>query len=277
MAIEAINAIGSGAASEQIVRILAEVTMRTQRSASRLSAGIKNVSPEIDPAGLAQFMKLDAQINRISAAETNVTNAVSFSQTQDAMLGQSQVALNRMGELSILAQDQTKSADDRAIYQMEFTQLQNFLSDIGNQTFNGVNLFSSSDVQVTADSGGNQLTLNGADLAAPVASGGLAEVISGASISTPAAAASALDTIKSGIQNVANLRANAGANLQSLNFAKESNAALSQNLSAAGSRLNDVDVAEESRFFAGSKLILQAGVQSLRQANLLIGSMNVLA
>jgi flagellin len=267
MAIEAISSISTSNQADRIARILAEATIRLQKSVARTSAGVKNADPDIDPAGLAQFIRFDAQVSRINASDSNVTNAISFSQMQDGMLGQAQATLNRMGELSALAQDQTKSADDLAIYQQEFTQLQDHLSSISTQTFNGVNLFSSSDVAVAGDSDGSSFNLSGINPAASGSSGGISDAFSGISVSTPSSAASALDTINVAIENLASLRAGVGSNLQRLNVTSETNSVLTENLSAAKSRLNDLDFARESTRMSGYESLIQAGTASLTRAN----------
>jgi flagellin len=267
MAIEAISSISTSNQADRIARILAEAALRLQKSVSRTSSGVQNVEPDIDPAGLAQFIRFDAQVSRISAADSNVTNAVSFSQTQNGMLGQAQATLNRMGELRVLAQDQTKSADDRAIYQHEFAQLQDHLGTISTETFNGVNLFSSTDVAVAGDSDGSSFVLSGIDVAASGSSGGLSDTFSGISISTPSSAASALDAINVATENLASLRASVGSNLQRLNVTSETNSVLSENLSAAKSRLNDLDFAQESTQRNGYELLIKAGTASLARAN----------
>ncbi|MFA6546504.1 MAG: flagellin, partial [Limisphaerales bacterium] len=93
------------------------------KSLSRLSSGSKIVNPADDAAGLAVASRLDAQVQRTDAARGNVGNAVSFTQTQDGYLKKVAKALDRMSELSILAQDVTKSNADRTLYNAEFTQL----------------------------------------------------------------------------------------------------------------------------------------------------------
>src|SRR5437773_5714699 len=79
------------------------------KSLARLSSGSKIVSPSDDAAGLAVAYRLDAQIQRLNAAKSNVGNAVSFTQTQDGYLKKIAKAFDRMSELSILSQDVTKS------------------------------------------------------------------------------------------------------------------------------------------------------------------------
>src|SRR3954464_10983903 len=83
------------------------------KSLSRLSSGSKIVNPSDDAAGLAVSSRLDAQIRRLAAASNNVSNAVSYTQTQDGYLKNIGNALERMSELAILAQDVTKSDPDR--------------------------------------------------------------------------------------------------------------------------------------------------------------------
>src|SRR3974390_3397028 len=91
-------------------RNLSESSAMLAKSLARLSSGSKITSPEDDAAGLAVSLRLDAQIKRTAAANGNVGNAISFTQTQDGFLKKIGDALDRMSELSILSQDVTKSA-----------------------------------------------------------------------------------------------------------------------------------------------------------------------
>ena len=86
-------------------------------------------------------MKFGAQINRIQAAKDNLGNAISYSQTQDGFLEKIGSALDRMSELSMLAQDETKTNADRALYDKEFQKLDDFITAIKGKDFNGVSLF----------------------------------------------------------------------------------------------------------------------------------------
>ena len=113
-----------------------------QRSFDRLSSGKKLVSPIQDPGSLAVSMKLSAAINRISGAQNNSQNALSFLEVQDGMLETVGNIIDRMSELKGLAsQDPMKSAQDKATYDNEFRDLQVQLWDISQQKFNGVSLF----------------------------------------------------------------------------------------------------------------------------------------
>jgi flagellin len=138
-------------------------TMLT-KSLARLSSGSKIVAPSDDAAGLAVSSRLHSQIARLDAALSNVINAVSFTQTQDGFMKTVDKALRRMGELSMLAQDETKSESDRALYNQEFTQLQDYIQATALQKFNDVTLFSANTLPVTIDSSGNTFGLAGVDL-----------------------------------------------------------------------------------------------------------------
>src|SRR3954468_22945522 len=118
------------------------------RSLARLSSGSKITNPSDDAAGLAVAQRLDAQVQRLSAANSNVGNAVSFTQTQDGYLKKFSKALDRMSELSILAQDATKTDQDRALYDVEYQQLSGYVSSAAGQKFNGVDLFSTNAIDI---------------------------------------------------------------------------------------------------------------------------------
>ena len=122
--------INTNTTASSAARNLAESTRLLSKSLARLSSGTKITSPEDDAAGLSQVMRLEAQINRNHAVKANIGNAVSFTQTQDGFLEKVQSGLDRMSELSVLAQDITKTDTDRSNYSVEFTQLQDYISDI---------------------------------------------------------------------------------------------------------------------------------------------------
>ena len=113
-----------------------------QRSFDRLASGKKISSPVGDSGSLAVSMKLSSAINRLSGAQNNIQNALSFLEVQDGMLDTVGKIIDRMSELKGLSsQDPMKSAQDRASYNNEFKDLQMQLYDISQQTFNGVSLF----------------------------------------------------------------------------------------------------------------------------------------
>lgn len=243
-------------------RLLAGSSQMLAKSLARLSSGSKIVSPDDDTGGLAVSTRLDAQISRTNAANNNVGNALSFSQTQDGFLQKVGKALDRMSELSIMSQDVTKSDADRALYNKEFTNLASYITNAGTKDFNSVSLFASTGQAVTQDSEGGTFSMGAADLSTASYTGATA-----ATVSTTTAAASALTAVKTAITQLATDRATIGANMSRLNATSEQLSVLSQNLQAANSRIKDVDVAEESTRFAKYNILVQSGTAMLAQAN----------
>ena len=237
------------------------------KSLSRLSTGSRIVQPQDDAAGLAVSSRFTAQISRNSAAMNNLANAVSFSQTQDGFTQKVMHALDRMSELTVLAMDITKTNTDRSNYSVEFTQLQNYINDIGTKDFNSVSLFAGTGTAVTIDSDANTFTMNALDLNSTTAATGLARAFDSATsaVYTTTSASSALSNIQTAIQNLADMRAN----IQRLNVTHSQVGLLNENLAATNSRILDTDVAEETTEFARFNILVQSGTSMLTQANLL--------
>jgi len=266
--------INTNTTAASAARNLADSTRLLSKSLARLSSGTKIISPEDDAAGLAQIIRFEAQINRNSAVKANVGNAISFVQTQDGFLQKVQSALDRMSELSVLSQDITKSNTDRSNYSVEFTQLQNYISDIGGKDFNGVTLFATAGQSVTIDSDAATFSMNAIDMTSSTVTTGLANIYNSSSsaIANTTSAASALSNIQTAIQNLADMRARAGANIQRLNMTDDQVTILNENLAAANSRIKDVDVAIESTRYARANILVQSGTAMLAQANILPAS-----
>ena len=253
--------INSNIGAVRAHRSLTENTGRLNQALQRLASGSRLNTPNDDAAGLAVALKFDSQISRNNGVQNNLTSALSYSQTQDGFLQKVGRALDRMSELATLALDATKSANDKANYNTEFTDLKNYISDIGNKDFNGVSLFNGTALAITKDSDGatwalNAATLNGTDT--------VSVVLAAFSVT----AATAVSQIKDAIENVATHRAKVGANIQRLQFTQEQVGILNENLQASVSRIKDVDVAQESTAFARYNILVQSGTAMLAQANL---------
>jgi len=257
--------INTNTSAQNAAQLLGQSSSALSKSLARLSSGSKIVSPADDSAGLAVSMKLNAQISRTNAAQSNVGNAISLNQTQDGYLQKVNDALNRMSELSVLAQDVTKTTSDRTLYNQEFGTLQTYVKDVATKDFNGVSLFDGNTLNVTSDSDGNTFSNVGVNLQGnatyTTATG------SSTSIDTVAHAQSALTNVKAAINQLASDRANIGSNIESLSYYNDQLGSLSNNLSAAKSRITDVDVAQESTNYAKQNILVQSGTAMLAQAN----------
>ncbi|HUA37019.1 MAG TPA: flagellin [Candidatus Sulfopaludibacter sp.] len=233
-------------------------------SLARLSSGSKINSPADDSAGLAVSMNLVAEMGNNTAAANNVGDAISFNQTQDGYLQQVSSALDRMSELSVQAQDVTKSDSDRALYQGEFNTLAQYVNNVATQNFNGVSLFNGANLNVPVDSNGSVYVNKGVDLTATVYSG-----LSTQDISTTGGAMTALAAVSAAIAQLATDRASLGANEETLTDYSNQLTTLNNNLSAANSQIMDVDVAQESTNYAKENILVQTGTAMLAQANAL--------
>jgi flagellin len=241
-------------------RMLAESTSNLNNALARLASGSRIVNPQDDAGGLAVATKFNAAISRNNAVQNNITSGLSYSQTQDGFLQKVSKALDRMSELMTLSLDATKSTNDKSNYNVEFTDLKNYISDIGTKEFNGVSLFDGTAMAVTKDSDGNTWSLNASDLNDT----DIASVIASGFVVT-----STLGTLTTAIESVSTHRAKVGANIQRLQLTNEQVGILNENLAASVSRITDVDVATESTQFARYNILVQSGTAMLAQANLL--------
>jgi len=115
-------------------------------SMAKLSSGLRIMNAGDDPAGLAMSERLRTQARNTAAAESNVENKISYLQTADAWLQKTHDIMGRMAELSIMANDGTKSQTDRDNLQKEFVQMQKEIQRITSGAtaagkFNGLYLF----------------------------------------------------------------------------------------------------------------------------------------
>ena len=145
--------INTNAAASSASYYLAKNQAALQNSMTRLASGKKIVTPYDDPGSLSVSMKLNASISRLSGAQNNLQNSISYLEVQDGILEGAGKILNRMNELKGLAsQDPMKSAQDIASYDNEFRDLQVQLFQMSEQTFNGVSLFANYAINGTTES-----------------------------------------------------------------------------------------------------------------------------
>jgi len=241
-------------------------TNELNNSLAMLSSGSKIVNPSDDPAGLAESISLNSQIGETQAANSDVNNAISFSQTQDGYLQQVGAALDQMATLTVEAQDVTKSSGELADYQQEFSTLAQYIVTTSAATFNGVSLFAGNTLYVTIDGNGGSFAMTGINLTNTNAA--YANVTASTTgISTAASAAIAEGFVQTAINTLASNRSTIGANEDGLNYTSSELGVLQDNLTAANSNITDVDVATESTKYAEYQILVQSGTSMLAQAN----------
>jgi flagellin len=254
--------INSNMAAMTAANNLNTSTNELNQSLAMLSSGSKIVDPSDDPAGLAESISLNAQIGQTQAANDNVSNAVSFLQTQDGYLQQIGSALDQMSTLAVESQDITKTNAERADYQAEFNTLAGYITDTGTKNFNGVSLFGGTTLAVTTDGNGATFNMTGISLSASAYSGATS-----GDISTTTGAVAALTAVTAAITQLATDRATVGANEERLTYTGDELGVLQDNLTAANSQITDVDVATESTKYAEYQILVQSGTSMLAQAN----------
>ena len=273
-----------------------------RKSINRLSSGSRIVQPVDDAGGLAVSMKLESAITRLSGAQTNVQNAISFLEVQDGVMEAAGKILNRMIELKGLSQDVMKNSSDVANYNREFQDLQMQIFDMTNVKFNGVSLFATTSNAGTAAkfsdlSADNTMSVysSAEGSSGPIVSIGKALLLSALTINAGSlntaqtfqdenemtiysfaaeniSGAIDLDDISVGVfnkalENIATLRADNGASMSRLRFASDNISTTKTNIEAANGRIIDVDVAAESTRLAKYNVLVQASASMLAQAN----------
>jgi len=243
-----------------------------QKSLARLSSGSRISEASDDAGGLAVSMKLSAAIKRTDAQYSNVSNALSYLQTQDGVLKSAASVLERISELATLYGDVTKSSLDQANYDVEFRNLAQQLSQFQQSAFNGVSLFgssTSSTLNVSLTDDGSQsmaisksILLGTSSKTYSIANEGIA-----ADGTLSGFAGTQLSILTSAIQELATLRATNGAQSSRLQYSLDSLATNRTNLEAANSRIFDVDVASETTRLARNNILVQSGAAMLAQAN----------
>jgi len=259
-----------------------------QSNFAKLSSGQRINNAGDDAAGLAISERMKAQISSMSQADRNANDGISLLQTAEGALNQNAAMLTRMRDLAMESANGTLGASDRSALETEFVQLRGEIDRIANVTeFNGQKLLDGTnakfDFQVGLSGGANDTisaTMSKMTAAAygddgtgtPIDLTGLSIGVGKdekgvATAGTATTAKAALDTLDKALAATSNTRANLGANQNRLQVTVANLQSASSNLSAANSRIRDVDVAAESASMTKNNILSQAGLAVLAQAN----------
>ena len=256
-----------------------------EKSLARISSGKRILSSSDDPGNLAVSMKLQSAINMTGAVSTNVSNALSYSETQEGALDTAGTILTRMSELRTAYDSTTASDSDKAGYNTEFQELRGSLNDLLGEQFNQISLFSETEsgemTVYTSPTGSSgigidmgKLNLTGAlntfttDTASAAATNG--EALAGNSNTSGNASLGDFSSanITEAISGVASLRAESGAIASRLTFSQERLTNSKVELENAYSRIMDVDLASEIVDYTKQNVQVYAASAMLVQANL---------
>lgn len=262
--------INTNVASVNAQRNLFNTTNTLYKSLEKLSSGLRITRAGDDAAGLAISEGLKSDIRALQQASRNAADGISMIQTAEGGLEEVSGILIRLRELAEQAATETLGSAERGYLNQEFAALVDEITRISDATeFNGTYLLNGSagtlDIQVGAGTGSSsQVSIAlGSDLDATGL--GLAAVsIDGTDSTNALAAISALETATA---TVSAQRASFGAAQNRLESTIRNIGMTVENLSAANSRIRDVDIAAETSSMTALQILQQAGVSVLAQAN----------
>jgi flagellin len=237
-------------------------------SLGRLSSGLRVRSAADDAAGLAISEEFKANIRSLQQAKRNANDGVSLSQVADGALKEVHGLLNRMRELSTQARNGTYNAAQRGFLNDEFVQLREEIDRIVDTTeFNGINLIDGSQAGGIAFQVGIGTSNNDRLSISLATSSASALGINTSTVSTTATADAAITAIDTAIERISTRRAGLGAMQNRLQVTMSNLDSYASNLSAANSRIVDVDIAAETAEMTKHSILVQAGAAMLAQAN----------
>ncbi|MGN8647378.1 flagellin N-terminal helical domain-containing protein [Gracilibacillus sp. HCP3S3_G5_1] len=238
-----------------------------QSSMEKLSSGLRINRAGDDAAGLAISEKMRAQIRGLDQASRNAADGISMIQTGEGALQETHSILQRMRELAVQSANDTNVEVDRNELQKEVAQLIEEIDRIANNTeFNTQTLFNGdlAESGVTFHIGANEgqnIEVTFADMTTT----GLE--VSDIDISNQESADAAITTINDAIEKVSAERSKLGAVQNRLEHTISNLDNSSENLSAAESRIRDVDMAKEMMEMTRANILSQASQSMLAQAN----------
>ncbi|MGB9780536.1 flagellin Hag [Caldanaerobacter sp.] len=260
-------------------RALSINATNTQKSLEKLSSGYRINRAGDDAAGLAISEKMRGQIRGLNQAIRNAQDGISLIQTAEGALNEVHSILQRMRELAVQSANDTMTVDDRKELQKELNQLLDEIDRIAKNTeFNTQALldgtFSNKVFHIGANQGQN-ITLTISDMQTTALGDGTNtistlkdETLSGSGgIQTQSDADAAIALIDGAIKSVSAERAKLGAYQNRLEHTINNLGVSSENLTAAESRIRDVDMAQAMMEFTKNNILQQAATAMLAQAN----------
>jgi len=236
--------VNTNIASLTAQRNLSSVSSRLTGNFSKLSSGLRVANAADDAAGLGISERMRSQIRSLGAAGRNAQDGISLVQTAEGALNEGSNILSRMRELAVQASNGTLSTDDRNTIDSEVQALVSELGRISDSTtFNGVNLLDGSSTTASIQVGinsGETIDVTLQDTSTSTLG------VNSLDVTTASNASDALADIDDAIDTLNTARGDLGAVQNRLTSAYTSIQNSRENLSAAESRIRDVDVAYET-------------------------------
>ncbi|GAA4072362.1 flagellin [Amphibacillus indicireducens] len=241
-------------------------TNNVQKSLEKLSSGLRINRAGDDAAGLAISEKMRGQIRGLEMAQKNALDGISLIQTAEGALTETHAILQRMNELAVQsANDTNMNAVDREAMQTEVDALIQEINAISDRTeFNTQKLLDGNFTDKVFHIGANEGQSMEVSIEAMTAAG---IGVEGLSVSGQSEANAAITTIQEAINTVSTQRAELGAIQNRLEHTINNLGTSQENLTAAESRIRDVDMAKEMMEFTKNNILTQAAQSMLAQAN----------
>ncbi len=243
------------------------------RSLERLSSGFRINRAADDAAGMAISEKMRSQIGGLRQAVRNAQDGISLIQTAEGALNETHTILQRIRELAVQAATETYDDSDVAALQEEVSQLIEELDRIADETeFNQKTLLDGS-LDSTAE-GGESLNIHiganaGQSIAVDIGDMSASALgIDTIDLRDAGGADAAITAVSTAIDDVSSQRSELGAVQNRLDHTITNLEVAAENLTAAESRIRDVDMAAEMMDFTKNQILTQAGVAMLAQANM---------
>ncbi len=261
--------INTNVASLNAQRNLGVSQSSLAKSMQRLSSGLRINSAKDDAAGLAISDRMTAQIRGLNQAARNANDGISLAQTAEGALQETTNILQRMRELAVQSANDTNTQTDRDSLQAEVGQLIAEIDRIAETTsFNGKVLLDG-DFAAASDAAVFHVGANADQtIEVNIASATSTDLaVNAVTVASQTDANAAITAIDDALADVDVSRGNLGAvqNRFESTIANLNN--VSENLSAARSRILDADIAQETSAMTKSNILQQAGVAILAQAN----------
>ncbi|MBN2532922.1 MAG: flagellin [Spirochaetales bacterium] len=255
------------------------------RDMEKLSSGYRINRAADDASGLAVSEKMRTQIKGLLRAEKNAQDGISFIQTAEGYLQESQNILQRVRELAVQSSNGVYTDEDRLQIQVEVSQLIDEINRIASHAqFNGMNLLTGRFAREKGDNiitssmwfhiGANMdqrervyihtMTAQALGLQNPY---GFAHAATFVSLSSPDRANMVIGLIDNALQRIGKQRADLGAYQLRLEHSMQGLLTGAENLQASESRIRDTDMAEVMVEFVKNQILVQSSTSMLAQAN----------
>jgi flagellin len=263
-------------------RILKFKVKDVSNDMDKLASGMRINKAGDDASGLAVSEKLRSQIRGLNQAERNIENGISFIQTTEGYLQESQDILHRIRELGVQSANGIYSNEDRAQIQVEVNQLVDEVNRIASHAqFNGMNMLTGRFAQNAPAGAGTTMFFHvGANMdqrrvmyIGTITAGrlGIEDMTNKTplSISTADQANASIGKLDEALRIVSKQRADLGAYQNRFEMAQKGVAIGAQNLQAAESVIRDTNMASQMVDFTKNSILVQSGTAMLAQANTL--------